>query len=126
MRIGLVNQLHGRSGGVSRSPTWESISARLVASEAAGFDPFVFEDEFAASASSIRIGAGGTFGSDYEAFGFPTYERYCRFAEPIEILRAFFGTGAADLGGEFYLDVWPKTTEAVEAMAPVVEQAHRG
>ena len=44
MRIGLINQLHGRPGGDQPAPTWESIQARALAAEAAGFDVFVFED----------------------------------------------------------------------------------
>lgn len=44
MRIGLINQLHGRPEGGTPAPTWESISARAAAAEAAGFDIFVFED----------------------------------------------------------------------------------
>jgi alkanesulfonate monooxygenase SsuD/methylene tetrahydromethanopterin reductase-like flavin-dependent oxidoreductase (luciferase family) len=44
MRIGLINQLHGRPDGGAPPPTWESISARAAAAEAAGFDIFVFED----------------------------------------------------------------------------------
>lgn len=44
MRIGLINQLHGRPGGDQPAPTWTSVSARAVAAEAAGFDIFVFED----------------------------------------------------------------------------------
>lgn len=44
MRIGLINQLHGRPDGDAPPPTWESISARAAAAEEAGFDIFVFED----------------------------------------------------------------------------------
>lgn len=44
MRIGLINQLHGRPDGGNPPPTWESISARSAAAETAGFDIFVFED----------------------------------------------------------------------------------
>jgi alkanesulfonate monooxygenase SsuD/methylene tetrahydromethanopterin reductase-like flavin-dependent oxidoreductase (luciferase family) len=44
MRIGLINQLHGRPDGDAPLPTWESISARAAAAEEAGFDIFVFED----------------------------------------------------------------------------------
>lgn len=40
----MINQLHGRPGGDRLTPTWESISARAKAAEAAGFDVFVFED----------------------------------------------------------------------------------
>ena len=44
MRIGLINQLHGRPGDDRPAPTWSSISGRASAAEAIGFDMFVFED----------------------------------------------------------------------------------
>jgi len=44
MRIGLINQLHGRAGGDPPAPTWAWIKERALAAEAAGFDVFVFED----------------------------------------------------------------------------------
>lgn len=44
MRIGLINQLHGRPGGVVPAPSWESIRSRASIAEAVGFDSFVFED----------------------------------------------------------------------------------
>lgn len=44
MRVGLINQLHGRPQGSQPAPSWESISARAKAAEDAGFDIFVFED----------------------------------------------------------------------------------
>ena len=44
MRLGLINQLHGRPGDGPQPPTWESISNRATAAEAAGFAIFVFED----------------------------------------------------------------------------------
>jgi len=44
MRIGLVNQLHGRPGVTTPPPTWDSIAERAVTAEAVGFDSFVFED----------------------------------------------------------------------------------
>ena len=44
MRVGLINQLHGRPDGETPAPTWESISERATAAETAGFDSFVFED----------------------------------------------------------------------------------
>ena len=44
MRVGLINQLHGQPGGTQPAPSWESISNRARAAEAAGFDTFVFED----------------------------------------------------------------------------------
>jgi alkanesulfonate monooxygenase SsuD/methylene tetrahydromethanopterin reductase-like flavin-dependent oxidoreductase (luciferase family) len=44
MRIGLISQLHGRPGGDSPPPTWESIQERARVAEAVGFDSFVYED----------------------------------------------------------------------------------
>lgn len=44
MRIGLINQLHGRPHGDRPPPSWETLRARAGAAEAAGFDIFVFED----------------------------------------------------------------------------------
>lgn len=44
MRIGLVNQLHGRPDGPRPAPTWQSVSERAEAAARAGFDIFVFED----------------------------------------------------------------------------------
>ncbi len=157
MRIGLINQLHGGPGGAQPAPTWESISTRAVAAEAAGFDIFVFEDSLlyrweehtdgvwesvsiaaalAATTKRIRIGqsvinspyrspamtasiattldeisggrfilgigAGNTFDSDYEAFGFPTDKRYSRFAEAIQIIHTLLKNGQIDFEGEFY------------------------
>lgn len=42
MRIGLINQLHGKPG--PDQPTWEGLRARAAAAERVGFDIFVFED----------------------------------------------------------------------------------
>ena len=44
MKIGLINQLHGRPDGNEPAPSWASISERAATAEAAGFDIFVFED----------------------------------------------------------------------------------
>ena len=44
MRIGLINELHGRPDGDVPAPTWASISKRATTAEALGFDAFVFED----------------------------------------------------------------------------------
>lgn len=44
MRVGLITQLHGRPDRDTRAPSWESISERAAAEEAASFDMFVFED----------------------------------------------------------------------------------
>lgn len=44
MRIGLINQLHGRPDGPTPPPSWKSISERAAVAEATGFDMFVFED----------------------------------------------------------------------------------
>lgn len=158
MRLGLINQLHGRPGGNRPAPTWKSISSRAAAAEEAGFDIFVFEDALlyrwegdgtdgvwesvsiaaalAAATSSIGIGhsvvnspyrspammasiattldeisggrytlgigAGNTFDSDYEAFGFPVDHRYSRFAESIQIIHGLLKDGRIDFEGEFY------------------------
>lgn len=42
MRIGLINQLHGKPG--PDQPTWESLQTRVATAEEVGFDSFVFED----------------------------------------------------------------------------------
>jgi alkanesulfonate monooxygenase SsuD/methylene tetrahydromethanopterin reductase-like flavin-dependent oxidoreductase (luciferase family) len=42
LRIGLINQLHGKPG--PDQPTWESLRARAAEAENVGFDIFVFED----------------------------------------------------------------------------------
>lgn len=44
MRIGLINELHGRPGGSSPQPTWDSIRERALLAEQVGFDMFVYED----------------------------------------------------------------------------------
>jgi len=44
MRIGLINQLHGRLGGDRPPPTWRSVLDRARLAEEVGFDIFVFED----------------------------------------------------------------------------------
>jgi alkanesulfonate monooxygenase SsuD/methylene tetrahydromethanopterin reductase-like flavin-dependent oxidoreductase (luciferase family) len=44
MRIGLINELHGRPDGDLREPSWRTIRERAIVAEAAGFDIFVFED----------------------------------------------------------------------------------
>lgn len=44
MRIGLINQLHGRPEGPTPPPDWATTLARARAAEAIGFDIFVFED----------------------------------------------------------------------------------
>lgn len=44
MRIGLINQLNGRSGGTDPAPTWPLVSERAALAESVGFDSFVFED----------------------------------------------------------------------------------
>lgn len=50
----------------------------------------------------LGIGAGNSFVSDYEGFGFPTDKRYSRFAEAIEIIHTLLRTGSVDFEGEFY------------------------
>lgn len=44
MKIGLINELHGRPDGSAPPPTWNSFLARALAAESAGFDTFVYED----------------------------------------------------------------------------------
>lgn len=44
MRIGLITQLHGRPGGDTRPPTWESVALLARTAEDVGFDMFVYED----------------------------------------------------------------------------------
>ena len=158
MRIGLINELHGRPGGPTPAPTWASISERATTAEEVGFDSFVFEDallyrwpdgntdgvwesasiaaglavatsriviahsvlnspyrapaltasmattldEISAGRYVLGIGAGNTFDSDYEAFGFPTDRRYSRFEEAIQIVHGLLKTGRMDFHGEFY------------------------
>lgn len=158
MRIGLVNQLHGRPDSKRSAPTWESISERARVAEEVGFDLFVFEDallyrwedggtdgvwesvsmaaalaattngmkiahsvinspyrspammasiattldEISAGRYVLGIGAGNTFDSDYEGFGFPKDYRFSRFAEAIEIIHGLLKDGKADFDGEFY------------------------
>lgn len=43
MRIGLINELHGRPDG-PHHPTWASIKERALTARRVGFDVFVFED----------------------------------------------------------------------------------
>ena len=56
MRLGLINQLHGRPGGDLAQPTWESVSARALAAETAGFDIFVFEDALVYRGETVTDG----------------------------------------------------------------------
>lgn len=44
MRIGLINELHGRPDGDTPAPSWASIRQRASVAETVGFDLFVFED----------------------------------------------------------------------------------
>ncbi len=44
VRIGLINELHGRPQGPDPAPSWNSIAERARAAEEVGFDIFVFED----------------------------------------------------------------------------------
>lgn len=59
-------------------------------------------DEISGGRYVLGIGAGNTFDSDYEGFGFPKDHRYSRFAEAIEIIHSLLKTGKADFEGEFY------------------------
>ena len=56
MRIGLINQLHGRPGSDVPAPSWASVRERATAAEEAGFDMFVFEDAL------LYKGEGGSDG----------------------------------------------------------------
>ncbi len=64
MRIGLINQLHGRPDGPTPAPTWESLLARAKAAEAAGFDLFVYEDAllYRGEETSNGVWEAGTIG----------------------------------------------------------------
>jgi len=44
MRIGLINELHGRPNTEMPAPSWDSIRERATTAETVGFDMFVFED----------------------------------------------------------------------------------
>lgn len=44
MRIGLINELHGRPDADPPAPTWASIKERALRAERTGFDVFVYED----------------------------------------------------------------------------------
>ncbi|HEX6946290.1 MAG TPA: LLM class flavin-dependent oxidoreductase [Acidimicrobiia bacterium] len=44
MRIGLINDLHGRPNGPTPAPSWDSVLSRARIAEDLGFDIFVFED----------------------------------------------------------------------------------
>lgn len=59
-------------------------------------------DEISGGRYVLGIGAGNTFDSDYEAFGFPTDHRYSRFAEAIRIIHGLLKSGHVDFDGEFY------------------------
>lgn len=56
MRIGLINQLHGRPGGDSPPPNWASIRERALAAETVGFDSFVYEDALVYKGDAISEG----------------------------------------------------------------------
>ncbi len=59
-------------------------------------------DEISGGRFVLGVGAGNTFDSDYEAFGFPTDMRYSRFAEAIQIIHALLKSGSVDFDGVFY------------------------
>lgn len=44
MRIGLINELHGRPTDDGMQPSWDGIRTRAVTAEQVGFDIFVYED----------------------------------------------------------------------------------
>jgi alkanesulfonate monooxygenase SsuD/methylene tetrahydromethanopterin reductase-like flavin-dependent oxidoreductase (luciferase family) len=56
MRIGLINQLHGRPDGDVAAPTWNSVRERALTAEEAGFDVFVFEDALLYEGEETRDG----------------------------------------------------------------------
>ncbi len=57
MRIGLINELHGRPDGPTVAPSWESIRQRATTAEQVGFDSFVFEDALLYRGSESTDGA---------------------------------------------------------------------
>ena len=59
-------------------------------------------DEISGGRFVLGIGAGNTADSDYDAFGFPTGNRYSRFAEAIQIIHGLLKNGEIDFEGEFY------------------------
>jgi alkanesulfonate monooxygenase SsuD/methylene tetrahydromethanopterin reductase-like flavin-dependent oxidoreductase (luciferase family) len=59
-------------------------------------------DEISNGRYVLGIGAGNTFDSDYEAFGFPTDMRYSRFAESIAIIHALLREGRVDFHGDYW------------------------
>lgn len=59
-------------------------------------------DEISGGRFVLGIGAGNTPDTDYRAFGFPTDQRYSRFAEAIQIIHGLLRDGAIDFEGEFY------------------------
>jgi hypothetical protein len=106
VRIGLINQLHGRPAGPIPPPTWKSILERARVAEEVGFDTFVFEDALmyrgedevdgvwesmtvagALAASTERIEFGhscrGSHQGLWNAEGSGRPERRCRAMAPI-------------------------------------------
>ncbi len=59
-------------------------------------------DEISGGRYVLGIGAGNTFDSDYEAFGFPTDMRFSRFAEAIAIIHDLLRNGAVDHQGDYW------------------------
>jgi alkanesulfonate monooxygenase SsuD/methylene tetrahydromethanopterin reductase-like flavin-dependent oxidoreductase (luciferase family) len=59
-------------------------------------------DEISGGRYLFGLGAGNTDDSDYAAFGFPTDQRYSRFAEAIEIIHGLLKDGSVDFDGEFH------------------------
>jgi alkanesulfonate monooxygenase SsuD/methylene tetrahydromethanopterin reductase-like flavin-dependent oxidoreductase (luciferase family) len=55
MRIGLINELHGRPGS-DRDTNWEQVRERALAAEAVGFDMFVFEDALMYRTEDVTYG----------------------------------------------------------------------
>lgn len=59
-------------------------------------------DEVSGGRYVLGIGAGNSPTSDYEGFGFPTDQRYSRFAESIEVIHTLLRTGVVDYDGDFH------------------------
>lgn len=76
MRIGLINQLHGRPNTDVPAPSWDSIRERATVAETVGFDIFVFEDallyrgEESADGSWESVSVAGAIAAATSRIGF--------------------------------------------------------
>lgn len=59
-------------------------------------------DEISGGRYLFGLGAGNTDDADYAAFGFPTDQRFSRFAEAIEIIHGLLKNGSVDFEGDFH------------------------